>query len=514
MPILDQHGQPITSTPPQPRASGGAVSLSDRYRQYPANGLTPVKLAAILREADDGFLERQSELFETMIERDAYLFSLFQTRKLAVTGLDWTVDPAEDTPEARKIADAWTQAWEELDTEDLMLELLDAIDQGVSLLNVVWERVSGTWVPSALTKVQPRNLIWDFDERRFLVRTLETPRGEALPFGAGIEHRFKARSGLPVRAGLGRTISWLYLFKHYALKDWLVYADLYGVPFRLGKYDPATGEAERQALETAVRALGSDAAGVISKDTEIEIIDVAQKGGPDVFDKLSSGEGSHGTQALGKVHERVRLDILKADARALAATVRRDLIRAFVAFNFGPDKIGLAPYLNPQIEEPEDLKLKAEVLQITQNMGLEIPTSWMREQFGVPEPQPQEATLTRPTPPQNPVLNGVPAPVPPTRAANQMRQALEGPGLPSGVIEGQAFATGVIGNATDAARAAMSENLGAILEIVDAADGFDDLISRLIAAFPDLNPDALTRLAQSAMVMADLAGQYAQRQGP
>jgi phage gp29-like protein len=446
---------------------------------------------------------------------------LLQTRKLAVIGLDWMIDPADDSPQARRIADAMQDAWDELDTENLMLELLDAIEQGVSLVNVAWQRTGGTWFPTDLERIHPRHLAWDFDQRRFLVQTISTPMGEALPFGAAIEHRFKARSGLATRAGLGRTVAWLYLFKHFSIKDWVVYAELFGQPYRLGKYDPATGEAERQALETAVRALGSDAAGVISKDTEIEIIEVARQGSADVYEKLTSlmnremaqailgqtltsGEGEHGTQALGKVHERVRLDILRADARALAATLRRDLIRAFATFNFGPEAVTLAPYLTPQIEEPEDLESKARVLQQVQQMGLPIPARWLREEFGVPEPEIDETVLTPRTPPsslgQRPAVN------------QQMLAALEGSRVAPGVLDGQQFTTGLIGNATNAARDTLAPTLERILEIVAQADGYDDLRERLLAAFPDLDHSALSRLLESSLVLADLAGQHAGRQ--
>lgn len=46
------------------------AQVSDKYSEYPSNGLTPVKLAEILREADAGDVLRQMELFEEMEEKD------------------------------------------------------------------------------------------------------------------------------------------------------------------------------------------------------------------------------------------------------------------------------------------------------------------------------------------------------------------------------------------------------------------------------------------------------------
>ena len=55
--------------------------VTDKYSDYPSNGLTPEKLASILREGDGGDVLRQSELFEEMEEKDPHLFSQLQTRK-------------------------------------------------------------------------------------------------------------------------------------------------------------------------------------------------------------------------------------------------------------------------------------------------------------------------------------------------------------------------------------------------------------------------------------------------
>src|SRR3989304_4966461 len=65
---------------------------------------------AILREADDGSLATAMQLFEEMEEKDAHLYSVANTRRLAVTGLPWTVEPApeadrETNPAAQEAAE-------------------------------------------------------------------------------------------------------------------------------------------------------------------------------------------------------------------------------------------------------------------------------------------------------------------------------------------------------------------------------------------------------------------------
>src|ERR1041385_6739463 len=78
------------------------VSLYDRFSTYPSEGLTPQKLASLLREADGGDVYRQMELFEEMLEKDTRLSALFQTRRLAVTGKKFNILPGSDSPRALK----------------------------------------------------------------------------------------------------------------------------------------------------------------------------------------------------------------------------------------------------------------------------------------------------------------------------------------------------------------------------------------------------------------------------
>ena len=80
-----------TKRPVTARVAVGDVN--DKFSDYPSNGLTPRRLARIFREADEGNVRAQMELFEEMEEKDTHLFSQMQTRKLAVTGLDWEVQP-------------------------------------------------------------------------------------------------------------------------------------------------------------------------------------------------------------------------------------------------------------------------------------------------------------------------------------------------------------------------------------------------------------------------------------
>ena len=149
----------------------------------------------------------------------------------------------------------------------------------------------------------------------------------------------------------------MYLLKNFALKDWAAFNEVFGMPLRLGKYDPAASPADREALLQAVRHLGSDAAGVISKATEIEFVEAGSQGSKTnpyqamadfcnrEMSKAVLGQtlttdttGSTGSYAAAKVHGEVRRDLVEADSQALATTLREQLLRPLVGFNFGWDR--------------------------------------------------------------------------------------------------------------------------------------------------------------------------------
>ena len=336
-----------------------AVSLAERWSTYPSAGLTPVRLAEIFRLADQGDVYRQMELFEEMEEKDAHLSSLLQTRKMAVLSLDYEVLPYSRSPEDERIAGFIRETVDALpDVEGAFLDLLDAIGKGFACSEIIWEVAGGQAHIMELRWIPQKRVTFIQDLKPRLL-TPEAPwKGEEPPPWKVIYHRFKARSGHAPRAGVLRVVGWMYLLKNYALKDWAAFNEVFGMPLRLGKYDPGASAADREALIRAIRGLGSDAAGVISKSTEIEFVEAASRlsGNANPYQTLAEfcnremskavlGQtlttdtaGATGTYSAARVHAQVRRDLVEADAQTLAVTLREQLLRPLVGFNFGWDR--------------------------------------------------------------------------------------------------------------------------------------------------------------------------------
>jgi phage gp29-like protein len=380
-----------------------AVSLAERWSSYPSAGLTPPRLAEIFREADQGYTQRQMELFEEMEEKDAHLAALLQTRKMAVLSLDYEVLPCAQTPEDEKVADLVGEMVYRISSlEAAFLDLLDAIGKGFALSEIVWEAAGGRARVADLRWIPQKRVVFGEDGRPRLLAGAGDWRGTEPPPWKVVYHRYKARSGFPTRAGALRVVGWMYLLKNYALKDWAAFNEVFGMPLRLGKYDPMASPADREALLQAIRNLGSDAAGVISKTTEIEFVQAASRSGVNPYQAMAEfcnremskavlGQtlttdttGSTGTYAAARAHAQVRRDLVEADAQALAATIREQLLRPLVGFNFGWDRP--TPWLRFRFEEEQDLKTLSEVYLNLARMGMPLAVEHVAERFGIPAP--------------------------------------------------------------------------------------------------------------------------------
>ena len=377
------------------------AQINDKFSTYPSNGLTPVRLAEIFREADEGDVLRQMELFEEMEEKDPHLFSQLQTRKNAVTGLDFEIIPFSDDESDKQIAEFVKSEIDSIENfEDILMDLLDAIGKGVAFSEILWKYDEGKVTIDEIKGRHQKNFFWDHEDK-LKIRTKEYPAGLELPENKFIYHRYKAKSGHPSRAGVLRIVAWMYLFKNYDIKDWVSFCEVFGLPLRLGKYNPGASEADKDDLMRALVQIGSDAAGIIPEGADIEFKDVGKTGSTDLYEKLArycdeqmskavlgqtlTSDSGGGSYAQSKTHNDVRHDLTIADCKAVAATLRRDLIRPLVLFNFAEEK--RIPTIRFDFEEAEDQQKMAEIYGKLIDMGLPIATSHIYEKFSIPKPE-------------------------------------------------------------------------------------------------------------------------------
>lgn len=377
------------------------ASIQDRYSSYPGAGLNPGKLSAIFQAADQGEIRDQMELYEEMEEKDPHLAAILQTRKVAVQGMKYRVLPYSQDARDVAIADFVRAGLASLDFDQIIINILDALGKGFSVHEIIWEVRDGQVVVEDIVWINPKRISFAQGERPRLLDLQGLAAIEPGPWKL-IFHRCSLRSGSVVRAGLLRTVAWVYLFKNYALKDWNVFNEVFGVPLRVGKYEPSASPEDREALRRAIAAMGTDAAAIISKNTEIEFVEAhGRSGGQGTpfaamaefcnreMSKAILGQtlttdvaNATGTYGAARVHHQVRRDIIRSDADNLASTLRIQLLKPLVGFNFGWER--QLPYLNFYFEEDVDLKELSETYRNLSDIGCHLPPEHLAEVFGVP----------------------------------------------------------------------------------------------------------------------------------
>lgn len=386
-----------------------AGDVNDKYSEYPSKGLTPRRLARIFRAADEGDVREQMELFEEIEEKDPHLFSQMQTRKLAVTGLDWEVQEFSSNELDKTVAEFVEKQLRSIENlDEIFIDLLDAIGKGISVMEIDWGIKDGNNVIEDIRHVHPKKLIWDYQTDEMKVCTKEYPSGISFPKNKFVIHKYKAKSGHTSRAGILRVVSWMYLFKNYDIKDWVSFCEVFGMPLRLGKYNASASDDDKKALMKAIYELGTDAAGIIPDTTLIEFIESQKTTSVEIYERLArycdeqvskavlgqtlSSDSGGGSYAQGKVHNDVRHDLTAADAKALAVSIRRDIIRPLVEYNFG---YGVdIPFFTFDCREVEDQKESVEILKtLVCDVGLKVPTSYVYKKYNIPKPEDKEEIL-------------------------------------------------------------------------------------------------------------------------
>lgn len=368
-----------------------------------ANNLTPQKLAGILQAAEDGQQHEQLELAEAMEERDAHYGSVLRTRRLAIQGLDVAVESYSDDKRDIEMADLVRDLVRRPEFDELIDDLTDALGKGYAAVVINW-LFGQQWLPT-FRWCDPRWFVWDRESGRELrlIDEADPANGVALVPRRWIVHVPRIKSGLPARSGLARMAAIAYMCKSWTLKDWMSFADTYGLPLRVGKYGPGASQDDINTLVTAVANIASDAGAVIPQSMEIEFVEAVKgiSGGNVMFEGLAefldaqiskavlghTGSSDSTPGKLGGENQasEVRLDILKADAKQLSATLNRDLVRPLIDLNFGVQEN--YPELRIVVPEPEDTQLIVDALEKLVPLGLEVEQSVIRDKLGLPDPE-------------------------------------------------------------------------------------------------------------------------------
>lgn len=473
-----------------------------------AAGLTPSFLGVILKNAAAGDADAYLTLAEEIEERDLHYACEIGKRKIAVSRLPLTVEAYSDSAADVKLADAVRDLVRKPGIRSLTKDLLDGLAKGYSVCEIIWDRANSPWLPARYEWRDPHWFTFDRVSRRQLRLRDEADCMEGIELAPYkyICHLPHLKTGIPIRGGIARVAAWAWLCKSYTVKDWMAFAEVFGMPLRVGKYRPGTLEGDLAILKMAVANLGSDAAAVIPESMMIDLIERKSTGGEGLFKTLAeyldaqvsklilgqtaTTQGTPGKLGNEDAQSEVRDDIRDDDADQLAETLNRDLVQPYIALNFGPQ--ANYPQLLLKARDSEDLVVLTSALKELVPLGLKVEQSVIRDKFGLPDPE-EGAEL----------LGVTPAPPAPAQAPNRAT-AINQQSAPF-TPEQQALedlAAITVAQAT----ATLTDNEALILATVLAADSYDQAMSAIVALFPALDNSTLEEVMARTLFAAEMHG--------
>jgi Mu-like prophage protein gp29 len=410
--IIDLTGQPFDFDDELQTEQEALAMVMKRTQEHPSSGITPNRAAQLLRDAERGDLTAQADLAFDMEEKDTHIFSELSKRRLAIQGLEWSIEPPENaTPQEKKDAAMLDEllrdaAW----FEDGIVDSGDAILKGYSMQEIEWGWLGKMRVPVALHHRDAGLFNSNPDNLNELRLSDGSYHGLALqPFG-WFRHLAKSRTGYVGTHGLVRTLVWPFIFKNYSVRDFAEFLEIYGLPMRVGKYPTGATAREKATLMQAVMDIGRRAGGIIPMGMTLDFQSAAD-GQADPFlamigwaeksqskailgGTLTSDAGEKGARSLGEVHNEVRKEIRNADARQLRRSVNRDIIYPLQALNSSrPVDPCRLPSIKFDTGESEDMTAFAEAIPKLA-AGMPIPVSWIQDKLHIPQPNGNEPVFT------------------------------------------------------------------------------------------------------------------------
>jgi phage gp29-like protein len=425
------------------------------------------------------------------------------------------IEPPQNASKQERLAADWVQ--EILsdvvnDLEDAVIGLMDAVGHGFSAVEYDWQRLGSEWIPHF--NLRPQTWFQLSQDRHTLRLRDGSADGAALiPFGWLLHEHQRAKTGYLGRAGLCRCLIWPFIYKHYAVGDFAEFLETYGLPIIMGKYYDGASPAEKSSLLRAVTRLGHDARAIMPKEMELEIAKITGTGdGEAHLMMVDWAERSQSKAILGQtlsaeakatgmgsgvaaLHNEVRHDILKSDARKLSETLTRDLVYPLLTLNGkGGDALRRCPRWVFDLGNAEDIATFATHLPTLAAGGAKISIAWVHEKLRIPMAEDGEDVFGY-------------------QSGDHFADVGKMVGEDAGALASlKAAAPKAAAPDPDADRLAadtdpvMAEWLAKIEAMLEAADSLEEFRAMLLAAYPKLDTEAMAAPLAAAISAMNLAG--------
>ncbi len=408
--------------------------VSDRHLVHVGFTFDKALLRAFLLQAHQGETQRLSAFKHEMRAQDTHLDAEIRKAEAYLTQNPLEVMPypqklEKGSRDAQTAADVATYVREQLLDPDVRID--DA------LRGLFWGELDGVSGIAPLVRPPGRGVrkekllelgIIPSERFRYLPGSTVLgvqpgeDQGEIVPiadFGDSLfVHMSEPGAVSPARWGILRRLLTPWIVKRYGIEGWARLAELFGIPFRKGKY-PAGNEQARLRLETSMASAGSAGYAAYPDGTDIDFVNAITGSTKAIQEDLvgycdraeskavlgstqtSDVQVGAGSKASAGVHLQVVETFVTAYAEKMCASLRAGYVKQAVVRNFGFDVAErFTPLLAIRVKSYADLGAFFDALGKAKSAGFsEVPVAWVHTQTGIPVPDEGEPVLKAPAPP-------------------------------------------------------------------------------------------------------------------
>lgn len=379
------------------------IAVVDRYVSHPGRKLTAAKIRSAFEQAEHGDPEQQCDIFDDRVEVDGHMRDAFEGREEAVARKKWIIAPGGDSDADKRAAAMLEEQVRELPNwTETVTHQLGANRYGYAYSEIVWERLGRIAYPVHIESVIPRRFRFDEQTDAPRLRTADNfwP-GRPLTPGKwwATERR---RRGKVAMGGLMRTAVWWSMFKTMGVRDWLVFANRYGLPYAWATWPNNIRTEDKAAVKSMMRALGTDGWAAFQEGVEIHIAEASKSGGSSgvhgalinlcnsELSKLISGatliseNQGPGSYAATREHGSRGFQRIAGDSEWIGETFAACVGRPFVSFN----NLGARPpVLMIHVVRDDDPEKRLKLFASARNeLGIPVSMQQVRQEIQLKPP--------------------------------------------------------------------------------------------------------------------------------
>lgn len=303
------------------------------------------------------------DIYDEMREDDA-IKAILMTKKYLMlnAGYTFTLKDEKDNAqiEAKEFLENALHKEIDIDFNNSLLEMLTAMDYGVSFTEVVWKFDGKNYWLKYLKTRAPHGFEIHTDTKgniKELKQSTQTEGYKKLPLKKFIimPYQMEFDNWYGKSDLLSAYKAWWS--KEFIIKAWNIFLDRFGMPLAIGKFDSnVTSTTDQTKLQTILDHIQTKTAITIPKELEIEFLEATRRGdggyeaainnynmmiarsmlAPDLLG-LSGSQTGGGSYALGEIQTDMFMDTLEWTRKELQRKIQRKIINPLVEYNFNID---------------------------------------------------------------------------------------------------------------------------------------------------------------------------------